>query len=145
LLGVEALPATSLSEGNARANQIAMHEERLLDLTGAHCSRHSGYWGRSSLGRSPAHHQVKKQASRPLVRVIRARACRRSHDANLASTAAAVVVGKDGTTACSIRELREMLLTPSLSAADKYHLTAPSPVWNPTAPLDAALFYEWVF
>jgi len=65
--------------------------------------------------------------------------------ANLA-TAAAVVVGKDGTTAF-YPGTAEMLLTPSLSAADKY---LPNSSWlvarvNPTAPLDAALFYEWVF
>jgi len=77
------------------------------------------------------------------------RACRGAMTpvaANLASTAAAVVVGKDGTTVCSIRELREMLLTPSLSAADKY---LPNSSWLVARGIPASgrriVFYEWVF
>ena len=132
LLGVEALHAKSLADCDARANQIARHSERLLDLTGAKIAAVTLDAEGAivfELGRPPyrtssqkASHSRATGAGDTFVSALTLALAAKATTpdaADLAACAAAVVVGKDGTTACSAQELRETLLIPSLSATDK--------------------------
>jgi D-beta-D-heptose 7-phosphate kinase/D-beta-D-heptose 1-phosphate adenosyltransferase len=141
LLGLEALDATTLPERNARPDQIATHGERLLDLTGAQIAAVTlDVEGTIVFERDrkaspaeirpcyrtyarPANHSRASGAGDTFVSALTlalAASAPTSVATDLASVAAAVVVGKEGTTACSVQELREMLLMPSLQAPDKY-------------------------
>lgn len=156
LLGVEALHATSLSDGDARADQIAKHGERLLDLTGAQIAAvtldvegaiiferdrpayrtyarrtsHSRVWessaereGRDVVssarnfvreGTAPRRLSAATGAGDTFVSALAialAAGAPTPAAADLASAAAAVVVEKDGTTACSVQELRMLLIS----------------------------------
>lgn len=137
LLGIETL-ATALL-GDARANQIAMHEERLLDLTGAQIAAVTLDAEGAiifELGK-PAYRTSSQRASHSratgagdtfvsaLTLALAAKATT-PIATDLAAAAAAVVVEKEGTTFCSAQELREMLLITSLQMADKYVL---DPSW----------------
>jgi D-beta-D-heptose 7-phosphate kinase/D-beta-D-heptose 1-phosphate adenosyltransferase len=139
LLGIEALHATSLPNPDARANQIAVHQERLLDLTGAQIAAvtldaegaivfelgRSAY-RTSSERASPSRATGAGDTFVSALTLALAAKATTPVATDLASTAAAVVVGKEGTTFCSIGELREMLLMPSLPVAEKY---VPDPSW----------------
>ena len=141
LLGLEALHATTLADRNVRADQIATHRERLLDLTGAQIAAVTlDAEGALVFERDreaspeeirpsyrtyarPANHERATGAGDTFVSVLTlalATGAPTPVAADLASAAAAVVVGKEGTTACSAQELRQMLLMPSLQAPDKY-------------------------
>lgn len=154
LLGVEALHATFLPDGDARADQIATHGERLLDLTGAQIAAVTlDAEGAIIFERErPAYRTYARRASHSratgagdtfvsALSLALAAGAPTPVAADFASAAAAVVVEKDGTTACPTQELREMLLIPFLqadlrgavpsaelsqTAADKY---IPEPSW----------------
>lgn len=134
LLGVGALDATTLPERDARADQIATHGERLLNLTGAQIAAVTlDASGAIIFERDrPAYRTYAQRASQSraagagdtfvsVLTLALAAGATTPVAADLASTAAAVVVGKDGTTACSAQELRESLYSPlPLTSADKF-------------------------
>jgi D-beta-D-heptose 7-phosphate kinase/D-beta-D-heptose 1-phosphate adenosyltransferase len=111
-----------------------MHEKRLLDLTGAKIAAVTlDAEGAIIFERDrpsyrtyapPANNSRATGAGDTFVSVLTlalAALAPTPVAADLAASAAAVVVGKDGTTACSAQELRE-----SLASADKY---VPDPSW----------------
>ena len=132
LLGVEALPATSLKDCNARANQIATHFTRLLNLTGAKIAAVTldaegaiifelgkPAYRTSSERASPSRATGAGDTFISALTLALAAGATTPDAADLAASAAAVVVRKDGTTACSAQELHEKLLISSLTTADK--------------------------
>ena len=125
------------TDGEARAEQMAMHAEQLLSLTGAQIAAVTlDAEGAIVFERdSPSHRTHTQRANHAhtsgagdtflsVLALALAAGATTPTAADLAATAASVVVRQDGTTACSAQELREMLLTPFLQVADKY---APDP------------------
>lgn len=133
LLGIEALPTTSFPDCDARVHQIATHEERLFDLTGAQIAavtldaegaiileRHRPSYRTYAQKADHSHAAGAGDTFLSALTLALVAGAPKSTAADLASAAAAVVVRKDGTVVCSAEELREMLLTPFLQVADKY-------------------------
>ncbi|HEY9779874.1 MAG TPA: D-glycero-beta-D-manno-heptose 1-phosphate adenylyltransferase [Leptolyngbyaceae cyanobacterium] len=118
LLGLEAAPTPSQS----RSEQIASHAEKLLHLTGAQIvavtldaegaivfdRQHQLHRTTSAKASSSGTSGAGDTYVSALTLALAAKAPM-SAAADLAAAAAAVVVGKDGTTACSIQELRQFL------------------------------------
>lgn len=144
LLGLEALHATTLSDRNARADQIATHGERLLDLTGAQIAavtldaegaivferdRSASLEEIRPSYRTyarPANHSRASGAGDTFVSALTlalAAAAPTPVATNLAASAAAVVVGKDGTTTCSVQELRQYLFAHPLTESHNHRVT----------------------
>ena len=128
LLGIETLPKTS-PDCHTRAAQITLHGERLLDLTNAQIAtvtldvEGSLVFERVSEGaqiQSCRPHQPARSASHSqaigagdtfvsALTLALAAGAPTMTAADFASVAAAVVVAKEGTTACSAQELREFV------------------------------------
>lgn len=121
LLGIEALQA-SVNNCEARTDQIATYKERLLDLTNAqivavtldaegaiiferNCAAYRTYAQTANQSRATGAGDTFVSA---LTLALAAKTTT-PVATELAASAAAVVVGKNGTTACSVRELRELL------------------------------------
>lgn len=120
LLGIEVLQPTSLLNRETRADQIARYGERLLDLTNAQIVAVTlDAEGAIIFERNrPAYRTYAQTANQSRATgagdtfvsalTLALAATTTPIAIDLASSAAALVVGKDGTTACSINELREM-------------------------------------
>lgn len=142
LLSVGGIHKSSLPESDTRADQIVTHGQRLLDLTGAQIAavtldvEGALIFERVSEGASRSRHQSSyrtyaRSANHSLatgagdtfvsaLTLALAAGATTPVAADLASAAAAVVVGKDGTTACSAQELRQSLSPSPFVSADKY-------------------------
>jgi D-beta-D-heptose 7-phosphate kinase/D-beta-D-heptose 1-phosphate adenosyltransferase len=119
LLGLEAAPTPSLS----RAEQIATYAEKLLHLTGAQIvavtldaegaivfdRQHQPPHRTTSAKASPSGTSGAGDTYVSALTLALAAKAPMSAAADLAPAPAAVVVGKDGTTACSVQELWEFL------------------------------------
>lgn len=126
LLDVEA-------HNKARADQMAMYKQQLLDLTGAQIAAVTlDAEGAIIFERErPSYRTYAQRANNSrasgagdtflsVLTLALAAGATTPTAADLASAAAAVVVRQDSTTACSAQELREMLSTPRLQVIDKY-------------------------
>lgn len=136
LLNVEALQTTSVPDC-ARSDQIARYGERLLDLTNAqivavtldaegaivferNCAAYRTYAQTANQSRATGAGDTFVSA---LTLALAAKATT-PVAIELAASAAAVVVGKNGTTACSVRELRELYIKEQESRGDYLAFTA---------------------
>lgn len=121
------------TDGEARVSQMAMHNEQLLNLTGAQIAAVTlDAEGAIIFERDQLSHRTYAQRAKhsrasgagdtflSVFTLALAAGATTTEAADLAATAASVVVRKDGTTACSAQELRQILSTPLLPATDKY-------------------------
>jgi len=126
-----------ITEPSARVAQIAAYQGRLLELTGARIAAVTLdaegaliFEGNHSPHRTYARRAIHNHTTGAgdtfvsAMTLALAAGAPTPAAADLAASAAAMVVVQDGTTACSAQELRETLLIPSLEAAEKY---CPSP------------------
>lgn len=130
---VQLLGISKLTEPSVRFDQITAHQWRLFDLTGARIvavtldaagalifeRNHSPH--RTYAQRSIHHHAAGAgDTFMSAMALALATGATTPVAADLAASAAAVVVEQAGTTACSAQELRQRLLMPSLAAVEKY-------------------------
>lgn len=121
------------TDGEARVNQIAMHKEQLLNLTGAQIAAVTlDAEGAIIFERDHPSHRTYAQKAKhshasgagdtflSVFTLALAASATTPTAADLASAAASVVVRKNGTTACSAQKLRHILSTSLLPATDKY-------------------------
>lgn len=130
LLGIEAVHAQ-----NCHAEQVARYEKQLLDLTGAQIAAvtldssgaiiferaRPSY--RTYVQKAYSHVIGAGDTFLSVLTLALTAAATTPLAADLASAAAAVVVRKDGTSACSVQELQQEMLPKTV---DKY---VPDPIW----------------